>query len=48
MAEKSTPIEEHFDWIQLSKDVQTHRNEEFSEKFLRKFMANPLVPIGEF
>lgn len=35
------------DWIQLRKDMGTvHQQETFQDKFQRKFLANPFVPIG--
>lgn len=42
----STP---ELEWIQMKKDFDSERaNEETAkEKFMRKFKANPLVPIGK-
>lgn len=38
---------EQFDWIQLSNDVQGTKHEGFSDKFIRKVMENPFVPLGK-
>lgn len=44
------PSEEEveFDWVQLHQDMEKlMKTETAAEKFLRKFKANPLVPIGK-
>lgn len=48
MADKNEQqIEETFDWIQFSNELQPVQ-ETFFEKAWRKTMQNPLVPFGKF
>lgn len=46
MSEKH-PNEAEFDWIQLSIALDPNSNESFLEKWQRKFLENPFVPIGK-
>lgn len=46
-SDKTPDSSEQFDWIQLSNDVQGTKHEGFADKFTRKVMENPFVPIGE-
>lgn len=46
-SDKTPDSSEQFDWIQLSNEVQGIKHEGFADKFTRKVMENPFVPIGK-
>ncbi|XP_070495730.1 HIG1 domain family member 2A, mitochondrial [Chironomus tepperi] len=48
MTQQEAHSQPELEWIQMKKDFDSERaNEETAkEKFIRKFKANPLVPIG--
>lgn len=48
-AAKDTPVDEmSLEWIQMRTEMYKMQPESFSEKSVRKFKENPLVPIGIF
>jgi hypothetical protein len=56
MAAKSGPYSDadidlsQFDWLQTANEVNDKlgRDETASDKFMRKFKQNPMVPIGKY
>lgn len=47
MAAKDDPAEEmSLEWIQMRTEMYKREPETFSQKSVRKFKENPLVPIG--